>query len=160
MISDLVRGGAAAAVLFAAVTQACAAATAPPNQLYAATVESGGYKAGCVRFVPTVDRSGQFHVVQFGFFNECGRKILVRIGKQYGTDEGGWGQVVSLDPGAALQGKGHAGNWIAIDQREGRQLFTVMQAEPARRVPWPSLAGCKPRPRPGDAPCPPMISVD
>jgi len=157
VLGQVLRGAVAAAALSAAATEAGAA---QPPKLHAATAESGGYKAGCVRYVPEIDRSTDHHVLRFAFFNECGRKILVRIGKQYSTSEGGWGQVVGLDPGATLQGKGRAGNWMTIDWQKGRQLFTVMQAEPARRVPWPSLAGCKPRPHRGDPPCPPMIPID
>lgn len=157
MIGKLFRGAVMAAMLPAAIMGARAA---EPPKLYAATAESGGYEAGCVRYVPEVIRSTKQHLLRFAFINECGREILVRIGTQFATREGGWGRMVRLKPGVTLQGAGQVGNWTGIDWLRGRQLFTVMQAETADRDRWPSLAGCKPNPHRSDPPCPPMISID
>ena len=122
MIGKLFRGTVMAAMLPTAIMGARAA---EPPKLYAATAESGGYEAGCVRYVPEVIRSTKHHLLRFAFINECGREILVRIGTQFATREGGWGRMVRLKPGVTLKKTWRVVNPAAFAWPEGVQIVAI-----------------------------------
>jgi len=137
-----------------------AVAAPPPDQRIATTAESGGRDAGCVRYTPVIDRTGKHHWLEVTFTNDCGRPVVVSIGSQMGTREGGWSRPRTLKPGETAGPPDAAGTSIGIDWLSRDQRYVVMQAEPVRRIAWPSLAGCKPHPSAKDPPCPPMIRID